>query len=296
MLNATVVESGRQVAIAPVELEPAEKDATPDLQSLQTALGLPQEDDVPLSTAMSLSARFPVIMPAGLVRTKAREFRVVDGGYFENSGVESASAIIEQLKQAVCASPQSPADECPAEGFAFPVESKTILRFKMLVLTDFDPSPDYHGQDAKRDEGLNEILSPVRAMSHARVARGHLAVGRIGRKRYGTFPTPPISLSHRIYKLPLGWQLSSQVQDVISAQITTDCNWKDFDKFINAFPALSWIDGGLEIVDAAKSNRKPKPYLDTPWRQILTTLKNSHCAAFQVLSDDKVTEPPPELR
>ena len=75
--------------------------------------------------------------------------------------------------------------------------------------------------------------------------------------------------------MPLGRQLSSQVQDVISAQITTDCNWKDFDKFLNAFRALSWIDGGLEIVDAAKSNRKPKPYLDTPWGQILKTLRTA---------------------
>jgi hypothetical protein len=166
----------------------------------------------------------------------------------------------------------------------------------MLVLTDFDPSPDYHGQAVNRDVGLNEILSPVRAMSHARVARGHLAVGRIGRKRYGNFPTPPISLSHRIHKLPLGWQLSSQVQDVISAQITTDCNWNDFVKLLNAFRAISWIDGGLEIVDAAKTNRQPKPYLDTPLGQILKTLKTSHCAAFQVLTDDKVTEPPQEFR
>jgi hypothetical protein len=112
MLNATVVESGRQVVIAPVELEPAETEATPDLQSLQTALALRPEDDVPLSTAMSLSARLPVIMPAGLIRTQEGKFRVVDGGYFENSAVESASAIIEQLKQAVCASPPSPEDEC----------------------------------------------------------------------------------------------------------------------------------------------------------------------------------------
>jgi hypothetical protein len=49
--------------------------------------------DVRLSTAALISARFPIISPAGAIRTKtdaAQGDRVVDGGYFENAGLTTA--------------------------------------------------------------------------------------------------------------------------------------------------------------------------------------------------------------
>ena len=47
--------------------------------------------DLRLSTAVTMSARFPLVSPAGvIVRNKVPVDRVVDGGYFENFGAQSA--------------------------------------------------------------------------------------------------------------------------------------------------------------------------------------------------------------
>lgn len=57
--------------------------------------------DLRLSTAALLSARFPIISPAGVLRDDADGSfgdRVVDGGYFENSGLTTALDLAEALK------------------------------------------------------------------------------------------------------------------------------------------------------------------------------------------------------
>jgi hypothetical protein len=56
--------------------------------------------DVRLSTAALTSARFPIISPAGVFEMKGTIFgdQVVDGGYFENSGLTTALEIVQALK------------------------------------------------------------------------------------------------------------------------------------------------------------------------------------------------------
>ncbi|MCW2276198.1 hypothetical protein GJ654_17925 [Rhodoblastus acidophilus] len=56
--------------------------------------------DLRLSTAALLSARFPIISPAGVLRNEADATygdRVVDGGYFENSGLSTATDLARAL-------------------------------------------------------------------------------------------------------------------------------------------------------------------------------------------------------
>jgi hypothetical protein len=58
--------------------------------------------DVRLSTAAMMSARFPVVSPSGTIRAKddARHGdRVVDGGYFENAGLTTALDVARALKR-----------------------------------------------------------------------------------------------------------------------------------------------------------------------------------------------------
>lgn len=57
--------------------------------------------DVRLSTAALNSARFPVISPAGGLHARGKEARgdeVVDGGYFENSGLSTAMDLAAALR------------------------------------------------------------------------------------------------------------------------------------------------------------------------------------------------------
>ncbi|MGO9642734.1 MAG: hypothetical protein ACLP1Y_15675 [Candidatus Acidiferrales bacterium] len=57
--------------------------------------------DIRLSTAALLSARFPIVSPPGVLRVATQPCygdRIVDGGYFENSGLTTALDIAEALK------------------------------------------------------------------------------------------------------------------------------------------------------------------------------------------------------
>jgi len=58
--------------------------------------------DFRLSTAAVLSARFPILTPAGLLRFRDQSHDlptgdVVDGGYFDNSGLETLNEIIPEI-------------------------------------------------------------------------------------------------------------------------------------------------------------------------------------------------------
>ena len=57
--------------------------------------------DIRMSTAAMLSARFPIVSPAGIIRTKTNAAygdRGVDGGYFENAGLTTALDIARALR------------------------------------------------------------------------------------------------------------------------------------------------------------------------------------------------------
>ncbi len=56
--------------------------------------------DIRLSTAATMSARFPVISPQGLLRTLHGDVtdQIVDGGYFENDGLATISDVARALK------------------------------------------------------------------------------------------------------------------------------------------------------------------------------------------------------
>jgi len=58
-----------------------------------------QSPDFSLSTIAASSARFPVLSPAGSVRTHEATFRFVDGGYFDNSGAETLVGVVEHLQR-----------------------------------------------------------------------------------------------------------------------------------------------------------------------------------------------------
>ena len=61
---------------------------------------------LPLSSAAFISARFPWVSPAATVKVTNPCFgqsdlvRLVDGGYLDNSGVETALGLIERLRRA----------------------------------------------------------------------------------------------------------------------------------------------------------------------------------------------------
>jgi hypothetical protein len=123
-LNTTCVETGDRMVIA--ALRPANPNGgtrgfkvdddgfvngLPSIYDLHLLAGVAPDEDIELSTAACLSARFPLFLSAGWIaeRKLPKELhsnaiyprakrRYVDGGYFENSGVTTLLDIMHALK------------------------------------------------------------------------------------------------------------------------------------------------------------------------------------------------------
>jgi hypothetical protein len=208
VINTTEVGSGRRRVIAPFVF------AGHDLLFLPLASEAAHLTNLSVSTAAMLSARFPWVTPAGTFYDFERDekIRLVDGGYFENSGVATALDLIRALEKA--------AEE---HGFADKV------RIHLIVLTRGDyPKQKFYG--------LNEALSPVEALLSTRTSRAYITIAEAARELNGSQPTAAartlammrlrkITLEDMGYPPPLGWRLSAITMLLIQAQngIGSEC-------------------------------------------------------------------------
>jgi predicted chitinase len=217
ILNATDAGSGKRVVISPFDFDPrhpkdtdlcmlAELERTgagPDEQVKSSALRMP------LSTAAFVSARFPWITPAATVAlkndcmTRNPKVRLVDGGYIDNSGVETALNLIDRIEALR--------------------KTQTLPNFKIYLISltggDF---PD-HGAFS-----FNEAMEPIRALLSGRTSRAYTALNRASLRATVTGNPSPASkeaktfrsysrtdLKNHFYNLPLGWALSETTRDIV---------------------------------------------------------------------------------
>ena len=210
VLNTTVVETGDRLAIAPFQINLPNKENIaidePDL-------------DLKLSTAAGLSARFPYFTPVGWYqRSKDKSIlHLADGGYFDNSGIPTALDIGRTLQR--------------LKGYG--------TTFEIVYLSLIDGQFNEPTTQLK-SHGLNEVLSPVRALFSARQSRGRSAVelsaftindGIDDPLKY-KFRTLFLKKSGEGVKLPLGWLISKYSRDFIDLQTpdpkATPCDLKKF--------------------------------------------------------------------
>jgi hypothetical protein len=224
MLNTTEVDNGRRIVIAPFALTPLRDPAssaeawfyqTDEMnRSLPTGLpGPPVTKDVKLSDAAGMSARFPWIMPAVTIKRDGKIMRLVDGGYFDNSGIETALDLIEVLVGIRQVHQESPA---PADGRSDPFDFDIHL---ITISGSVEDGPQPW-------QGLDDVLSPVRALLSSREARGTLSATKVqtGHHVYGsgarTFDVrPAATLDEQDMAMALGFQLSKNSIALIGAQV-----------------------------------------------------------------------------
>lgn len=205
VLNTTNVETGMRMAISHLDLYEASD------SPIETVLDVNERLTMPLSTAVGLSARFPLIAPAGRIPASREQFagetrRYVDGGYFENSGTATVRDILTAIRAI-------------STGTAYNVDLYVLTIGSEVAL------PQYSNR------GFGEILSPIRTSLNTREARGTVAVAqllttisefrRVGR---GAWKSAMIQfkLRQRKIPLPLGWALSESARNEIAAQLV-DC-------------------------------------------------------------------------
>ncbi len=212
LLNVTDVSTGQRM----IASTPFRDIAAGEVASYRTVTGCAENATecaaLRLSGAMLLSARFPVVTPAGTLMLPACEpgvtspaychdpdrphdnykARFVDGGYFENSGLDTIADLLAGLDR---------------------VARENDIRFTVIAF-DF-PLPDR----PRREYGLGEISSPVAALNNARSARIIPARRRVEALPGDRVLLVPVSLDNRRREFTLGWLLSGQTFDRIDADL-----------------------------------------------------------------------------
>jgi predicted acylesterase/phospholipase RssA len=218
LLNATSVHYGRRVVIAPFKLYDGKgfSDLSVDFLNEDVA--------VTLSTAVGVSARFPVITPPAWVKGYGRKQQIVDGGYFENFGIATAMHLIDAIarhgqsslppQQESIGSRDGPGDGACAPGNTISVTTPTAGRvtacFKLIIIYAPPPPTSFpeHGELTAPLFAAYNVLKgdDLAGLTHtqgvycggSRCGQGHLAANPHVYLRYLDF-----------VDRPLGWSLSS---------------------------------------------------------------------------------------
>lgn len=184
ILNTTA-ESGKTVAFAPFALKDL---GDPDLTSfLDAPYGL-KANQVSVVTAASASARFPLVLPPYV--NAGRNF--VDGGYADNSGLASAGAIFQSLR-----------------------EVEPALDIRLIVLTSANSSQDEEGTATKK---FRDVTVPLYALLNVRARIGPQKVARTI-NQFGGQSGKLVDVLQTGGDFFLGWTISQDTMNNISCQL-----------------------------------------------------------------------------
>ncbi len=202
MLNSTVVETGQRAVLTRLETNPAGADPVfiDHFDAMDARYTTRRQS---LAGLAHHSARFPVVSPAGTVeelapnarRTSA--FRLVDGGYFDNSGVQTTMELIAYLQRT----------------------SKRPFRPVLLLVRN---APDSAGCEGPCTPGTGAVFPEVTSMIGALFAvRGaHAVSARESPSRVLREPVIDLVVGKGTpaARAPLGWSLSASVKRALDAE------------------------------------------------------------------------------
>jgi len=219
-LNATWVETGKRFIASQVHIVPPEGVDFVDAEDAQRFFA-PRR--LRLSTAAHMSARFTYVSPAGtLARGKTAHGRVVDGGYFENSGATTTLEILKTIDAMALDEKEDPRWK-DVESLVIHISNEPVnpkLAPETLDRAAEHPMISPHAW-------MNELLSPLWTMLNTRGARGtyaretvHWHVGADNFFHFG--------LCRESANAPLGWVLSGSTRTNMASQLAGEtCDTAD---------------------------------------------------------------------
>ena len=201
----------------------------------QTSSG--ELNDIRLSTAAHNSARFPLVSPPGEVRNQVNNVidRIVDGGYFENFGAQTALELANAMRA---------------------VDPK-LVPFILIISNDPEiPTDDVlKAPDAGEGQFLTDLSAPAKTILNTRAARGTLAVDGVvtvlsedltlecapyaahirvwpefedsQAKAKGEAPAEDTAASRKVRPLSFSWWLSKPVQWRLHQQTSVGSDNRD---------------------------------------------------------------------
>lgn len=216
-LNVTEAGSAGRVVLSPVSLTSA-RHSDRSLQEAAETLRFR------LSTAVMLSARFPYVSPEGKIVAKVGDqeqiLRLVDGGFFDNSGTATLADVADALQTAA---------------------ARAKLREAMkLVVLNIENEPVKAARAAARVEtgGFGAPLALLDQLRSVRSIEFNAALGeRIrGERPRGLFLTMVPQAGST--EFPLGWTLSGDMRSALDEQVTkpTNANAQAMSQLLEALP------------------------------------------------------------
>jgi len=235
LLNATVVETGQRAVLT--DIDP--RGFTDTLDVMDPASSASRQS---LAGLVHHSARFPVLSPAGTIERRHADEpaqpwrRLVDGGYFDNSGAQTALELIRQLIDdppqgmppirpillvvrndpralSLCGTPTT-AHACPPPGGADSRDAPPARAARAAAM-----SADVSAAPARL---FPEARAPLHALFNARDAHAQLATlaaqAEVERRHRGAVLEFRIVMAPGEVEAPLGWALSKSTRRVLDAQ------------------------------------------------------------------------------
>ncbi len=207
-LNTTIVADGRRLIQHPF----SSLGEVPFPGSVDGVDWLPAE--LPVFSAVSNSARFTLVSPAGTVRRRVKGRvetlgQVVDGGYFENSATTTLAHVIERFRATT--GPQT---------------DVTIIHISNAPgVAPFAPDGNDHCPTVPPVEAADiqgELRAPLTALLATRDARGQYAREELG-ERIKSRPEDHLwhyRLCQRQRTIPLGWTIGDATTAEMREQLT----------------------------------------------------------------------------
>lgn len=224
LLNATQVESGRRIVTTPLFLRTEEFGGVEDWHMLDWDQG------PTLSSAATTSGRFPFLSPAGYHRAQGVKARYVDGGYIDNSGINTLMEVFKALY--LLREQRYPAESAPRSFAMFAVHignaqvcDRATLRADKSRLSA-EALRTCEGELARpSSSGVGELASPLQTLVNVRNAqveynlnRFHAEIDRgTDFRRFDFYAR--LQMFDRGIPIPLGWILSARISDELRSQL-----------------------------------------------------------------------------
>jgi hypothetical protein len=204
VLNLTQIDTGIQLALSPIDMSSA---GPPDSKSgkIYDALDTGGDPiDMPLSTAVGLSARAPWITPPGWFVSEGRNdaiprtYRFADGGYAESSGAGTgyklAQYLIERIKAA----------NPPGK-----------IEVHLILLTATSPPLERFWIDPPSQYGYGELAVPFVALTSTRRGQAFTKIYDIAVGATDQLKISSGQVYDAYFPLPLAWHLSNATRQYI---------------------------------------------------------------------------------
>jgi hypothetical protein len=209
-LNVTNVETGMQMVLSSLDftsIGPPWSSSAKVFDFFATGV---DPVDMPVSTAIGLSARFPWISPtgwyvfddpsdkAGGAANRKRRMSFVDGGYVDNSGAATAAKLAESMAE-----------------FARKQPGPVGVDIKLIMISAAWIPFERFWIDEPKNKPESELLSPLIAALAAWQGRGYTTQYDLAADPKPGFKILEAGVYYNWMPLPLGWQLSSLSRDYI---------------------------------------------------------------------------------